>query len=350
MPTKGTIETNIKVPYGMYAMTFENVEIEDNFDTKQSIVISPSNSSDLRRQVIRTPIQSISTPYGVYLLINTPENISIDTGFDTEFKTTLNDNEEFNTERVVINTIRDDFETERNVLNSINDLTFDTELRTNKTINTTFDTSVLVSDLIQIQENFDIKSTVLKSILSETDLNRSVLKNVDTSFDTSRTITDIVQIIESFDTKQSILKNINTFFNTERIVKNNDKPDPVRVIAAKYIRTVVFAKSSNINFRGNTGISHEYHLASIDLIKSMLERHFIIYEKLADGSGEIQLNLENYNKNLGGEIIYEDQSASFDIIPNFELQVAKQYARELEEHLRRKGLEIKRQQDEISGS
>lgn len=114
-------------------------------------------------------------------------------------------------------------------------------------------------------------------------------------------------------------------------------------IKAKFVRTVAPAGVS-INFTGICGNSHHYYAVDISLIKLMLERGVLVYEKLEepaeDGSTEVLLTLDNYNTDLDGQEI----SSSEVIVPNIEKQIQDTHTAERTEFLREKGLEIKDKQ------
>lgn len=115
-------------------------------------------------------------------------------------------------------------------------------------------------------------------------------------------------------------------------------------IKAKVVRTLAPAGVS-INFVGICGNSHHYYPTDITLIKLMLDRNILVYEKLAepaeDGSTEVLLTLENYDQDNDGEEVAEDAV----IIPNIEKQIQDAHAAEREDFLAEKGLEIKDKQE-----
>ena len=117
-------------------------------------------------------------------------------------------------------------------------------------------------------------------------------------------------------------------------------------IESKIVRTVAPAGVS-VNFTGITGNSHHYYPCAVSLIKLMLERKVLVYEKLAepaeDGSTEVQLTLENFDQDNSGEEVAEDAN----IIPNLEEEIADKHAEEREAFLEEKGLEIKDKQQII---
>lgn len=120
-------------------------------------------------------------------------------------------------------------------------------------------------------------------------------------------------------------------------------------IKAKMIRTVCPAGVS-INYVGMCGDSHFAFPVSITLIKTMIERGMSVYEQIppdeekgTEGT-ELLLTLENYDQDNGGEVVAEDAN----IVPDIELEVNTQHAKEREEFLANKGLEIKEKQTQIS--
>lgn len=117
-------------------------------------------------------------------------------------------------------------------------------------------------------------------------------------------------------------------------------------IESKIVRTVAPAGVA-VNFAGITGNSHHYYPCAVSLIKLMLERKVLVYEKLAepaeDGSTEVQLTLENFDQDNSGEEVAEGAN----IIPNLEEQIANQHTEEREAFLEEKGLEIKDKQQII---
>ena len=114
-------------------------------------------------------------------------------------------------------------------------------------------------------------------------------------------------------------------------------------IQSKIVRTVAPA-GVTVNFTGITGNNHQYYPCAVSLIKLMLERNVLVYEKLAepaeDGSTEVQLTLENFNQDNSGEAVEEGAH----VIPNLEEQIANQHAKEREAFLEEKGQEIKEKQ------
>lgn len=119
-------------------------------------------------------------------------------------------------------------------------------------------------------------------------------------------------------------------------------------IKAKMIRTVCPAGVS-INYVGMCGDSHFAFPVSITLIKTMIERGMSVYEQIppeeeGEDPTELLLTLENYDQDNGGEVVAEDAN----IVPDIELEVNTQHAKEREEFLTNKGLEIKEKQTQIS--
>ena len=411
MPTQGTYETSVKVPYDMYMITsqVESVDIAANFDAEKSVVKTVEPQFDLLQKVIKPPFQNVVTPFGIYLLVDESNGVQVQLDFDTERKTSKDIDEEFDTELEVIkgldnigfdtkrlisknfdinfdtqiNTakgISEDFDTKRAVGFNVSD-EFDTELTINKDIDTNFDIKFITFK--HVTDNFDTKRTVATStdLVADFDTQLSVSKNITTDSDTLISIkapisedfdTELkiaISTMEEFDTIQEVIKSIRTNsdtsrsvnktfdnirFDTKLTIRKDGAPDPEEDVVAKYVRTLAFARSSNANFRGMTGNSHWYYLVSVELIKTMLERNFLVYERLEtpleDGTTEVQLTLDNYNKPTGGIIITEDMAAQLDIIPDIELEVSRVHDSEMEEYLRLKGLEIKRQQDDMSES
>ena len=117
-------------------------------------------------------------------------------------------------------------------------------------------------------------------------------------------------------------------------------------IESKIVRTVAPAGVA-VNFAGITGNSHHYYPCAVSLIKLMLERKVLVYEKLAepaeDGSTEVQLTLDNFDQDNSGEEVAEDAH----VIPNLEEEIATQHAEEREAFLEEKGQEIKDKQQII---
>jgi hypothetical protein len=134
------------------------------------------------------------------------------------------------------------------------------------------------------------------------------------------------------------------------IIKDGE-PIPVDDVKAKKIRIVGTAKYGSVNFSCQTGDSHHYYWVSAELIKAMLEKNYIVYEQSAtEGEPDIILTLDNYNKPTGGYVITDDQIPGLSVVPNIELEVARTHEAEKEEFLRRKGMNIKAQQDELINS
>lgn len=114
-------------------------------------------------------------------------------------------------------------------------------------------------------------------------------------------------------------------------------------VNAKMIRTLAPAGTS-INFMSICGNSIFDYPCPVSMIKTMIERGIRVYEQLdtpaEDGSTEVLLTLENYDKDNGGVEVPEDAI----IIPDIELEVANTHAEEYAELLVQKGKAIKEKQ------
>jgi hypothetical protein len=364
--TLSNVNSYVTIPYGMYAIVDEGDAMEFEFDTKLVVCKTYTVDGDTERKVYmnfdelsdaeRTVLKDLAEEF------DTERNVDKDLGDDFDTKRTIGktETEDFDTERNVNKDIDDESDTERTVLEDI-DGSFDTERNVEKEIDEEFDTERIIGDAEVFE--FDTSRTVLKELDGDFDTERNVEKEIDEDFDTlskiSKDTSDDFDTIETIiksitvdsDTKRTVYSLVQTAADTRLMIIKDGEPIPVDDVKAKKIRTIGIAKHGSVNFRCQTGDSHHYYWVSAELIKTMLERNYIVYEQSAtEGEPDIILTLDNYNKPTGGYVITDDQIPGLSVVPNIELEVARTHDAEKEEFLRRKGMSIKAQQDELINS
>ena len=122
-------------------------------------------------------------------------------------------------------------------------------------------------------------------------------------------------------------------------------------INAKFVR-ILAPGGVTLNFTGITGNSHKAVAMPVTLIKKALDRGAKVYELIEEkdedenvtGYSEVELTLENYTADNGGKEV----TASNNVVPDIEKDLAELHAAEFQERLEQKGLEIKERQDELA--
>ncbi len=122
-------------------------------------------------------------------------------------------------------------------------------------------------------------------------------------------------------------------------------------INAKFVR-ILAPGGVTLNFTGITGNSHKAVAMPVTLIKKALDRGAKVYELIEEkdedenvtGYSEVELTLENYTADNGGKEV----TASNNVVPDIEKELAELHAAEFQERLEQKGLEIKERQEELA--
>ena len=382
--TLSNVNSYVTIPYGMYAIVDEGDAAEFEFDTnlivrkdftvngdtERTVYVGIDELSDTERTVLRELTEDFDTKLDIekniseYFDTEHTVYIGVDELSDTE-RTVLKDlAEDFDTEREVEKDISDNFDTERNVEKDVDgsfgfdternvlkdiDDDFDTEREVEKNISDNFDTELIIGGSDDVIVRFDTKFEVKKDIDEDSDTLYKVVKDNTDDFDTIETV--IKSITIESDTKRTVYSLVQTSADTRLMIIKDGEPIPVDDVKAKKIRTVGIARNGSVNFRCQTGDSHHYYWVSAELIKTMLERNYIVYEQSAtEGEPDIILTLDNYDKPTGGYVITDDQIPGLSVVPNIELEVSRTHDAEKEEFLRRKGMNIKAQQDKLINS
>ena len=122
-------------------------------------------------------------------------------------------------------------------------------------------------------------------------------------------------------------------------------------INAKFVR-ILAPGGVTLNFTGITGNSHKAVAMPVTLIKKALDRGAKVYELIEEkdedenviGYSEVELTVENYATDNGGKEV----TASNNVVPDIEKELAELHAAEFQERLEQKGLEIKERQEELA--